>query len=308
MRANRGNVISELLKNKTLYAMLLPSILFYFVLAYLPMAGMVVAFKEFRYDTGLFMSPWTGFDNFEFFFISGKAWLITKNTLLYNTAFIITGLFLQLLVAIIIAELGGVWAKKIIQSTLLFPFFISWVIVGIIAYNLLNYEYGFINSLLKMVGKEPLDFYGEGSYWKYIIVAFNNWKSVGFGSLIYLAVIMGIDPSLNEAAKIDGATIFQRIRHITIPLTVPTTVILVLLAVGNIFRGNFDLFYQLVGNNGALFDATDVIDTYVFRSLINSSDIGMSAAAGFFQSVLCFAIILITNYVVKRVNSDYSLF
>jgi putative aldouronate transport system permease protein len=304
----RDTVSYELVRNKALYLMVLPTILFYFILSYLPMTGMVVAFKQYRFDKGLYMSEWIGTKNFDFFFLSGKAWLITKNTLAYNMTFIVTGLILQMLVAIIIAELRGKYLKKLIQTTMLLPYFISWVIAGTMAYNLLNFEFGSINTFLGYFGVAPIDFYNEPGHWKYILTFFNNWKGLGFGSLIYLAVIMGIDPSLNEAAEIDGANIFQRTRYITLPLLIPTTIILVLLAVGHIFRGNFELFYQLIGNNGVLYEATDVIDTYVFRSLMQTYDIGMSAAAGFFQSMMCFILIMIVNYIVKKVNSDYSLF
>lgn len=301
-------LIKEWTKNKALFAMVMPAIIYYFLFAYLPLAGMVLAFKSYRFDSGIFGSPWSGFKNFEFFFKSGKAWLVTSNTVLYNAVFIVSGLILQLLVAIVIAEIAGRYVKKLIQTTLLFPFFLSWVVVGSFVYNLFNYDFGSINGMLKYVGIGSVDFYGNPDYWSYILVFFNNWKYIGYNSLIYLAVIVSIDKSLFEAAEIDGAGIFQRIRAITLPLMIPTIMILLLLAIGNIFRGNFDLFYQIVGNNGLLFDATDVIDTYVFRSLIYSQDIGMSAAAGLYQSVLCFAIILFSNFVVKKVQPDYSLF
>jgi len=298
----------EWTKNKVLFLMVLPAVVYYFLFSYLPLAGMVLAFKSYRFDSGIFGSPWSGLRNFEFFFKSGKAWLVTSNTVAYNAAFIVSGLILQLLVAIVVAEIAGRYVKKFMQTTLLFPFFLSWVVVGSFVYNLFNYDFGSLNGMLKMFGMEPVDFYGNPDYWSYILVFFNNWKSIGYNSLIYLAVIVSIDKSLFEAAEIDGASIFQRIRAITLPLTVPTVMILLLLSIGNIFRGNFDLFYQIIGNNGLLFDATDVIDTYVFRSLIHSQDIGMSAAAGLYQSVLCFAIIMVSNYVVKKIQPDYSLF
>lgn len=301
-------LVKEWIKNKTLFAMVMPAVLYYFFFAYLPLAGMVLAFKKYRFDSGIFGSPWAGLQNFEFFFRSGKAWLVTSNTVTYNAVFIVTGLILQMLVAIVIAELAGRYVKKLMQTTLLFPFFLSWVVVGSFVYNLFNFDFGSINGILKQFGASPVDFYGNPDLWSYILVFFNNWKYIGYNSLIYLAVIVSIDKSLFEAAEIDGASIFQRIRSITIPLMIPTVMILLLLSIGNIFRGNFDLFYQIIGNNGLLFDKTDVIDTYVFRSLINSQDIGMSAAAGLYQSVLCFVIIMISNYLVKRVQPDYSLF
>ncbi|MCD9026198.1 ABC transporter permease [Cohnella silvisoli] len=305
---SKSSLIREWTKNKVLFLMVLPAVLYYFLFSYLPLAGMVLAFKSYRFDSGIFGSPWAGLRNFEFFFKSGKAWLITSNTVVYNVAFIVSGLILQLLVAIVVAEAAGRYVKKFMQTTLLFPFFLSWVVVGSFVYNLFNYDFGSINGMLKYFGIGSVDFYGNTDYWEYILVFFNNWKYIGYNSLIYLAVIVSIDRSLFEAAEIDGASIFQRIRTITLPLMIPTIMILLLLSIGNIFRGNFDLFYQIIGNNGLLFDATDVIDTYVFRSLIHSQDIGMSAAAGLYQSALCFAIIMLSNFIVKKIQPDYSLF
>ncbi len=306
--AVKHGVLHELKKNRLLFLMLLPGLLYFIIFEYVPMSGIVVAFKQFRFDQGLYRSPWVGFDNFDFFFRSGRAWIITRNTVLYNLAFMLTGLAAQLAAALFIAEIGRKFIKKYLQATLLFPFFISWVVVGTFVYNLFNYEYGIINSLLKQIGAAPVDFYSNPSAWSYVIIFFNNWKSIGYNSLIYLAALFAIDKHLYEAAEIDGAGIMQRIRKVTLPLLMPTIMIMLLLSVGQLFRGNFDLFYNVVGNNGLLFNQTDVIDTFVFRSLINSSDIGMTAAAGVYQAVLCFAIIMVTNLTIKKFNPDYALF
>ena len=198
--------------------------------------------------------------------------------------------------------------KKLTQSIIFLPYFISWVIVGSIAYSLLSYETGTLNGVLKSLGINPINFYGESGWWPLIIVAFSAWKGVGYGVVVYLASILGVDSSQHEAAAIDGANIFQRIRYITIPCITPTVITLTLLALGKIFRGNLDLFYQLVGQNGALFDKTDVIDTYVFRMTIAATDVGQTVAIGFYQSVLCFITILIANWVVKKKDENYSLF
>lgn len=288
--------------------MLLPSAALLLVFAYLPIGGLVMAFKRFNYTDGIFGSPWVGLDNFQFFFASGKAWSVTRNTALYNLAFIAVNTFLEILFAIILSEMAKKWLKKITQSVIFLPYFISWVIVGSIAYSLLSYETGTLNSLLRAVGAQPVNFYGEDAWWPLIIVAFSAWKGVGYGMVVYLAAILGVDASLHEAAAIDGANIFQRIRYITLPSITPTVITLTLLALGKIFRGNLDLFYQLVGQNGALFDKTDVIDTYVFRMTIAATDVGQTVAIGFYQSVLCFITILIANWVVKRKNENYSLF
>jgi putative aldouronate transport system permease protein len=188
------------------------------------------------------------------------------------------------------------------------PYFISWVVVGAVAYNLFNYEHGTLNTVLKSLHLQPLDIYTTASYWKYILVFFSAWKVVGYGTVFYMAAIMSIDRESYEAAEIDGANVFQRILHITLPALRPTIIILVLLAIGSIFRGDFGLFYQLVGSNGLLYQATDVIDTYVYRSLMVNNEIGMSSAMGFYQSVLCFVTIMLTNYLVRKTDRDNALF
>lgn len=272
------------------------------------MAGIIIAFKHYDYAGGIFGSAWNGFDNFRFFFESGDAWRVTRNTALYNIAFIVVNNSLQIFAAIMLFEVGGKWFRKITQSALFLPYFISWVVVGAIAYNLLNYDIGTVNALLRGLGLEPIDIYNTPAYWPYILVLVSAWKGLGYGTVMYLAAITGIDTEQYEAAEIDGANIFQRIRKVTIPNLYPTIIILVLLAVGNIFRGDFGMFYNMIGNNGLLFSSTDVIDTFVFRSLITSNDIGMSAAAGVFQSVLGFATIMTVNYAVRKYDKDRALF
>lgn len=300
----------ELKKSRTLLLMLLPAAVTIFIFAYLPMGGMILAFKNFNYKDGIWGSPWTKgiFDNFKFFFLSGKAFSVTANTFLYNLSFIAVNTFFAVLFAVILSEAGNKYFKKLTQSAIFLPYFVSWVIVGTIAYNLLNYENGVVNGILGMLGLEPVNIYANGPAWRIIIVLFNAWKSVGYSMVVYLAAVTGVDMQLHESAKIDGANIFQRVRHVTFPAILPTVVTMVLLDVSKIFRGNLDLFYQLVGKNGALYDSTDVIDTFVFRSLLETSDIGMAASAGFYQSILCFVTIMLVNGIVKRVQSDYALF
>lgn len=295
-------------RNKVLIFMLLPAVLYSIIFSYIPMAGTVVAFKNYNFSDGIFGSPWIGFENFKYFFISGQAFRVTRNTFLYNLVFIIFNTLLQMGVAILISELGGKVFKKFAQTAMFLPYFISWVVVGMIAYNFLNYDHGTINSIISKLGAEKINFYSTTWAWPFILVFFSAWKNVGYGSILYLAAIMGIDSEIYEAAKIDGANIFQRIFKVTIPCLVPTLIILTLLAIGNIFKGDFQMFYQIVGNNGPLFNTTDVIDTFTVRSLIQSGEIGMSAAAGLYQSVFCFITILITNYIVKKYDKDYSLF
>ena len=298
----------ELRKNKVLFLMLIPAVLYFVVFSYIPMAGSVVAFKQFNYNQGIFGSPWNGFENFRFFFISGQAWKVTRNTFLYNIMFMVVGNILQIALAIMLVEIRSKIFRKVSQTIMFLPYFISWVVAGTFVYNLFNYEFGTINTLLKSLGLQPIDVYSNPSAWKYILLFFNNWKWVGYGSIVYLAAILGIDAELYEAAQIDGAGVMSRIRRITLPLLTPTIIVLVLLNIGRIFRGDFDMFFQLVGDSGNLFDATNVIDTFVFRALMRNSDFAMASAAAFYQSVLCFGTILLVNFIIRKINKDYALF
>jgi len=307
-RIGEKNFWYKVKKYKVLLLMILPTVLYYFLFSYIPMAGIVVAFKNYNFTDGIFGSPWSGIDNFKFFFISGQAFRVTRNTILYNLAFIIVNTLLQITTAIFLTELAGKYFRKISQSIMFFPYFISWVIVGIMSYNIFNYDHGNLNSFLKFVHVPPINVYSNPIAWIFIIIIFCAWKSIGYGTILYLAAIMGIDTEVYEAAEIDGSNIFQRIFYITIPSLVPTIIILTLLAIGNIFRGDFQMFYQLIGNNGIVYNATDVIDTFTFRSLIQSNNFGMSAASGLYQSMLCLIIITIANYVVKKFEPDYALF
>ncbi|WP_438448008.1 ABC transporter permease [Gorillibacterium sp. sgz5001074] len=288
--------------------MFVPIAAFFIVFAYIPMAGVVMAFKEFNYRDGIFMSPWNGWDNFEYFFTSGKAWLVTRNTILYNAVFLGAYTFFSITAAVFISEILTKWFKKVSQTLMFLPYFISWVTVSAFIYNFLNYEYGIINRLLERFGMQVIDVYSNSSYWYFILPLMYVWKWVGFGSVLYLAAIVGIDQEIYEAATIDGASRFQRITRITLPLLKPTMVILLLLGLGRIMRGEFDMFYQLIGNNGSLMDATDIIDTLVFRSLVGTLDFGMASSVGFYQSILTLVIILTANYWVKRYEPDHALF
>ncbi|MFU1798131.1 ABC transporter permease [Paenibacillus azoreducens] len=304
----RHDFWGDVVRYRVILLMLAPAVLYFLLFAYVPMAGIILAFKRFDYAGGVFGSPWNGLDNIRFFFESGDAWRVTRNTALYNIAFIVVNNLLQITTAILLFEVGGKWFRKITQSVLFLPYFISWVVVGSIAYNLLNYNIGTVNVFLKGIGIDPIDIYNSPSYWPFILVIVAAWKALGYGTVMYLAAITGIDTEMYEAAEIDGANIFQRVFKVTIPNLYPTIIILVLLAVGNIFRGDFGMFYNMVGNNGVLFSATDVIDTFVFRSLITTNEIGMSAAAGVYQSVLGFVTILLVNYAVRKHDRDRALF
>jgi len=299
---------SELKRNRVLFLMILPAFLYVLIFCYIPMAGSVLAFKQFQYNLGIFKSPWAGLANFKFFFASGDAAHVTLNTFSFNLVFIIVNTSLEIIFAIALSEITGKFFKKLTQSTMFLPYFISWVIAGVIVYNIFNYEFGIFNGILKSLDLQSIDVYNSNGWWRVLLVIFSAWKNVGYGTVVYLAAVMGIDPEIYDAAFIDGANIFQRIRNITIPSLMPTMIMLLLLSIGGIFRGDFGLFYQLVGNNPNVFATTDIIDTYVFRSLMQSPDIGMAAAAGLYQSVMCFVTIMLVNAIVKRVENDYALF
>ena len=288
--------------------LLLPAVIYTLIFAYYPMTGIVMAFKKYNYSGGIWGSPWNGLENFKFFFQSGQAGLVTRNTVLYNIVFIAFNTILQIAVAILLTEIKSHAFRKVTQSIMFLPYFISWVVVGIIAFNILSYDYGFLNMILTSLGQEKISYYTQGKYWPAILLFFNCWKNIGYGSVMYLAAIMGIDTSIYEAATIDGANVFQRIFHVTLPMIRPTMIILILLSVGGIFKGNFDMFYNLVGTNGLLYNYTDVIDTLTFRALISSNNFGMSAAIGLYQSVLCFITIVLVNKAVKHFEEGYALF
>jgi putative aldouronate transport system permease protein len=304
----RHGLLFELSKNRMLYLMFVPVALYFILFAYIPMTGIVMAFKDFNYKGGIWMSPWNGLENFKYFFVSGKAWLVTRNTVMYNVVFLACYTIFSIIAAILISEMTGKYFKKIAQSFMFLPYFISWVVVAAFAYNFLNYDYGFINNLLKSLGGKPVDFYSNSNYWYFILPFLYVWKWVGFGSVLYLAAIMGMDQECFEAATIDGANVFQKIRYITLPMLRPTVIILVLLGVGKIMRGEFDMFYNLIGKNSLLINSTDIIDTFVFRSLVSNPDFGMASSAGLYQSVLCFVIILVFNGLARRFDRESALF
>ncbi|KAI7257951.1 hypothetical protein KC345_g10651 [Hortaea werneckii] len=308
MKQKQHGFWDDVKKYRSLLLMLVPAVLFFLLFAYIPMSGIILAFKQYDYTGGVFGSQWNGWDNFKFFFNSGDAWRVTRNTALYNIAFIVVNNVIQIFAAILLFEVAGKWFRKLTQTVLFLPYFISWVVVGAIAYNLFSFDVGTINVLLKGLGMQPVDIYNTPAYWPVILVVVSAWKTLGYGTIMYLAAITSIDTEMYEAAEIDGANIFQRIMKITVPNLMPTVIILVLLAIGNIFRGDFGMFYNMVGNNGLLFSSTDVIDTFVFRSLTTSNEIGMSAAAGFYQSLLGFVTIMLANYAVRKYDKDRALF
>lgn len=298
----------DIKKNRTRLLMLLVPVTMAVIFCYIPMPGVIIAFKKYNYLDGIFGSEWNGFDNFRYLLISKKLWSLTRNTLLYNIAFISIGLVFEVGIAIILNEMLHLRFKKIAQSLMFLPHFISWVVVATIMLNIFG-DYGVLNNILRSMGFEGFNIYAyeNAKYWPIVMVALKTWKSVGYGSVVYLAAIVGISPEINEAAKIDGANIWQRIWRITIPCLKPTIVIMTLLAVGGIFRGDFGMFYQLVKGQHLL-EASDVLDTYIYRTMMSTSNMGWSAAAGLYQSVLCFITINVVNFTVKKIEPDYALY
>ncbi|MFY9712508.1 MAG: ABC transporter permease subunit [Microbacterium sp.] len=288
--------------------MCLPAIVFFLVFSYAPLPGIWIAFTNFNYNEGIFGSPFVGLKNFEFLLKSGQLWQLTRNTILYNIAFIVLGNILQIAIAVMMNEVRLKYFKKLSQGIMFLPYFISVVLVGVIAFNLLNYDTGALNALIEQTGGDPIKIYSTAGAWPLIIVLVQLWQSTGYGSIVYFAAIMGIDKGLIEAASIDGASAWQRIRHVILPSLKPTFIILLLFSLGGIMHGNFGLFWNLVGNNAALFSTTDIIETSVYRMVMSQNNFTTSTAVGLYQSLFGFAIVLTANWIVRRVNKENALF
>ncbi|MCM3042794.1 ABC transporter permease subunit [Paenibacillus motobuensis] len=308
-----GEFFRNIFKNRMMLLMVLPGALWFLFFSYLPMLGTVIAFKEYRFDRDGFWasivnSKWVGWQNFKFLFSTNDAFIITRNTLLYNIVFIFLGLVFSVLLAVILSEITNKRLSKIYQTGMFLPYFLSWVIVGYFTFSFLSSDRGLLNGLFNSLGIPPVQWYSESKYWPLILVLVYLWKAVGYNSVVYLASIMGIDRSLYEAAMIDGASKIQQIRAITLPLLKPIITIMTLLAIGKIFYADFGLFYQVPRNSGTLYGVTNVIDTYVYRGLKTTGEIGMSAAAGLYQSVVGFTLVMASNYIVRKYDKDNALF
>ena len=296
-------------KNLPLLMIALPGIVYLLINNYIPMFGIFLAFKNYSLRKGVFGSDWCGFQNFEFLFKTKDAWIMTRNTILYNIAFIIIGTVVAIAIAVMMCELGKRTRVKFFQAALLLPNLLSWVVIGFIAYAFLNADTGFINkTILAGLGMDQISWYTNTGAWPVILVIVNLWKNMGYQSIVYMASISGIDKSIYEAAAIDGATKMQQIRKVTLPMLKPTVITLTLMSIGRIFYSYFGLFYQVPQNSGALFNVTQTIDTYVYRGLMELNDVGMSAAAGLYQSLVGFILVLIANAIVRKIDSDNALF
>ena len=309
-RPSRGRkgFFTELRQNGTLYLMAVPALLYFFLFKYAPMYGMLLAFKNYKLTKGIWGSDWVGLKNFEFFFRSGVAVFTVFNTIYINVLIIVVGTVTQLLLALLLNEVGRTLPKRVIQSVYFFPYFVSWIIVSSLIYTFFKSEGGFINTVRETVGLERISFYSQPQYWRGILVLANTWKWVGYGVVIYLATIAGVDPNLYESADLDGANRVQKMAHITWPHVVPVVVLLTLLKVGQIFYGNFGMIYAIVKDNGLLLRTTEVIDTYVFRAMRVTGNFSMSTAMGLLQSVAGMLMILGVNGLVRKANSEWAIF
>ncbi|HWT74653.1 MAG TPA: ABC transporter permease subunit [Mobilitalea sp.] len=296
-------------KSGPLLLIALPGILYLLINNYIPMFGVFLAFKDFNYVKGVFGSDWNGFKNFRFLFKTRDAIIMTRNTILYNVAFIVIGTVVAIIVAILLFELGTHIKVKLIQSALLLPNLLSWVIISFIGFAFLNSDTGFINNtLIKLFHGQPVAWYTQAKYWPLILVFVFLWKTTGYSAIIYMASIAGIDKGIFEAAKLDGANKIKQIIYITVPMLKSTIVILALMSVGRIFYSDFGLFYQVPMNSGVIFNVTQTIDTYVYRGLMQLHDVGMAAAAGLYQSVAGFTLVMVANGLVRKFDKENALF
>ena len=306
VRVKEKNVFK---KNWEFLLMVLPGTLFVLVFSYLPMIGILIAFKSIDYSKGIIMSPWVGLQNFRFLFDNPDVWIILRNTIGYNLVFLTLGAVCPVAVAIMMSRMTNKRTVKVYQTMMMLPHFISWVVVSYIVYAFLSYSYGLLNtSLIPALGMEPINWYTEKQYWPFILVFLNTWKGLGYGAVVYIAAIAGIDTSLYEAAAIDGATKWQQTRYILIPELMSVIVIMLILNIGKMLNADFGLFYNVPMEHGELFPVTNVISTFVYRALKINGDIGMSSAVGFLQSVVGFVLIMLSNGIVRLIDEEKSLF
>lgn len=301
--------LRRLNRYKLLYLMLLPGLTVILLIYYLPMFGVIIAFKNINYQLGIFKSPWVGLDNFKYLFSSDNAWIMTRNTIAYNGFFIVSGLIISVGMALMLNELKKKLAAKVYQTIILAPYFLSMVVVGYLVFAMLGEESGFLNThLLPSLGMKPINWYRDSKLWVMILPIVQIWKSSGYGTVIYLAAIAGVDKELLEAAKIDGANRWKQIWHVTLPTIRPVMIVMTFMSIAKIFYSDFGLFYNVPMNTGMLIPTTQVIDTFVYRSLIGMGNIGMSAAASFYQSMVGFILVLFSNKIIKKVDPESAMF
>jgi putative aldouronate transport system permease protein len=291
-----------------LYLMMLPALIYLFINNYLPMSGLVLAFEKYNVKDGIWGSQFVGFKNFTFLLKNNDLPILFRNTLGYNLCFILINLVLGVTLAILITEITNLKFRKAAQSSILFPFVVSIVIVSYMVRAFLDPEAGLLNHLLVSMGHQKVAWYDTAKYWPFILIFVNTWKGVGYGCILYISSILGIDMSLYESASLDGATKFQKIRYITLPFLKPTMITVSLLSLGRVFNSDFGLFFQVPQNSGLISSTTQTIDTFVYNVLITQSNVGMSAAASFFQSVMGFLMIMVFNAITRKISRENALF
>ncbi|MCB5951902.1 ABC transporter permease subunit [Enterococcus sp. BWT-B8] len=313
MNKRKKSIWQQIWQFKALILMALPGFIWFIFFFYIPVLANIVAFKDFHISPDGFLaslrnSPWVGFENFKFLFASSDAWLITRNTLLYNIVFLAFNLFFAIAFAIIMSELRNKKAVKVYHTMSLLPYFLSWVVISYFVYAFLSPDKGILNQWITNAGGEGINWYADPKWWPLIFVVLNVWKSLGYNSIIYYASVMGIDPTYYEAAMVDGASKWQQIKNVTIPQLIPMMSVLLIMNIGGIFRADFGLFFQVPKNSGALYQVTAVLDTYIFNGLTATGDLGMTAAAGLYQSVVGACLLLAANFVVRKLEPDSALF
>jgi len=303
-----ANLRYDLKKNKFLLLLCMPAVFWFFLFAYVPLIGLVIAFQRFSPARGILGSPFVGLLNFQFFFGSEAFYRVTFNTLFLNALFIAAGMTTSIIIAIALSEIKFRPFKRLTQSIVILPHFISWTVVGLLCEAFFTVDRGLINNILRAFGARPIAFYQIAAIWPGILAVLNVWSGAGYGSIVYLATITGFDKEMFEAARIDGASRVQCLWYLTLPMLRPTATVLLLMSVGRIFNGNFGMIYSLIGNNTMLLRTTDIIDTYVYRQLMEASNIGMSSAVGLYQSIMGFVMVVAANALARKLDSDSALF
>jgi len=299
----------RLKKYAFLYIFALPGLAYLFINNYMPMVGLSLAFKDYSFALGIFKSPWCGIKNFTYLFASKWAKIMFRNTICYNLVFLVLGTLFAIFVAIVLGEIQQQRLKNLYQTIILIPHLVSMVLVSYIVFAFLSADTGFINNrLIIPLGGTGIKWYLESKYWPFILTFVHLWKGFGFSSIIYYATIIGFDKSYYEAAVVDGATVWQQITKITMPLLKPTVIILTIMSLGRIFGSDFGLFYQTPMNSGPLYEITTTIDVFVYRAMMTDHDVGRSLSAGFLQSCLGFIVVMITNFTVRKIEPESALF
>ncbi len=301
-------IVKEIKRHWQLYLMAAPALIFILVFSYIPMVGLVMAFQDLDLSKGVFTSPWAGLTNFKFLFATTDAWIITRNTVFYNVVFIAGGLVLSVTLALLINEMTSKRLQKILQTIYIMPFFLSMVVVAMIMLSLFHFQFGYVNTIIKGNGGQPVYWYARTDVWWWLLIVVHFWKGIGYSSILYTAVISGISQEFYEAAALDGASRWQQIRYITLPHLRTIMCINLIRSCGNIFRGDFGLFYTVTNNEGALYPVTNILDTYIYNALVTYPNLGMATAAGFYQSIVGFILVLTVNKIVKHMDSDSAMF